>query len=113
VWVRNEGDGTIQRIDGKSGDLIATIEAGGAGRGTIAVGGGFVWVSTPAEPIIQIDPRTNSIRGSRSRCPYIRASASQAVPSGCPGAQCAESNSRNSRLGGPPWITTAGRPLTP
>ena len=63
VWVRNEGDGTIQRIDGKSGELVATIETGVAGRGAIAVGGGFVWVSTPAEPIIQIDPRTNLVRG--------------------------------------------------
>ena len=63
VWVRNEGDGTIQRIDGKSGDLVATIETGAVGRGGIVVGGGFVWVSTHAEPIVQIDPRTNSVRG--------------------------------------------------
>ena len=59
----NEGDGTVQRIDGKSGNLVATIETGVIGKGAIAIGGGFVWVSTHAVPIIQIDPRTNSVRG--------------------------------------------------
>jgi len=63
VWICNEGDGTVQRVDGKSGGLVATIEAGAVGKCAIAVGGGFVWVSTRAEPIVQIDPRTNSVRG--------------------------------------------------
>jgi virginiamycin B lyase len=63
VWVHNEGDGTVQRIDGKSGDLVATIETGAVGKGAMTIGGGFVWVSTHAVPIIQIDPRTNSVRG--------------------------------------------------
>jgi streptogramin lyase len=63
VWVHNEGDGTVQRIDGESGDLVTTIQTGAVGRGAIAVGGGFIWVSTHIVPIIQIDPRTNSVRG--------------------------------------------------
>jgi streptogramin lyase len=63
VWIRNEGDGSVQRIDGKSGELVATIDTGAVGQGAIAVGGGFVWVSTHNDPIIQIDPRTNSVRG--------------------------------------------------
>jgi virginiamycin B lyase len=65
VWILNEGDGTVQRIDGKtkSGAVVAIIETGAVDKGTIAVGGGFVWVSAHAEPIIQIDPRTNSVRG--------------------------------------------------
>jgi streptogramin lyase len=63
IWVHNEGDGTVQRIDGMNSDLVATIETSAVGKGAIAVGGGFVWVSTHAEPIIQIDPRTNSVRG--------------------------------------------------
>ena len=63
VWIYNEGDGTLQRIDGKSGDLVATIETGVVGKGAVETGGGFVWVSTHAVPIIQIDPRTNSVRG--------------------------------------------------
>ena len=63
VWSCNEGDGTVQRIDSKRGELVATIEAGAVGHCAIAVGGGFVWVSTNFEPIVQIDPRTNSVRG--------------------------------------------------
>lgn len=63
VWVHNEGNGTVQRIDGKSGDIVATIETGALGKGSIAVGGGYVWVSTHDAPIVQIDPRTNSVRG--------------------------------------------------
>ena len=63
VWICNEGDGTVQRIDSKSGELVATIEAGAVGHCDITVGGGFVWVSTNQKPIVQIDPRTNSVRG--------------------------------------------------
>jgi virginiamycin B lyase len=62
VWVVNQGDGTVQRIDGKSGKVVATIDAkaGGSG-GDIAVGGGFVWVTTHLVPVIKIDPRTNTV----------------------------------------------------
>lgn len=63
VWVCNEGDGTVQRIDNKSGEPVATIEAGAVGHCAITVGGGFVWVSTNHKPIVQIDPRTNSVHG--------------------------------------------------
>jgi DNA-binding beta-propeller fold protein YncE len=58
IWVFNEGDGTVQRIDGKSGQQLATL-----GRAGITVGGGFVWVGTTSGAIIQIDPRTNSVLG--------------------------------------------------
>jgi virginiamycin B lyase len=63
IWVFNEGDGPVQRVDGKSGSVVATIETGAVGAGTIAVGGGFVWATTHDVPIIQIDPRTNAVRG--------------------------------------------------
>ena len=63
IWVFNEGDGTVQRVEGKSGKIVATIETGTVGAGTIDVGGGFVWVATRTVPIIQIDPRTNMVRG--------------------------------------------------
>ena len=62
VWVFNEGRGTVQRIDGKDSKLLATIETEAVGKGSITVGGGFVWVNTRLLPIIQIDPRTNSVR---------------------------------------------------
>jgi hypothetical protein len=63
VWVFSEGAGTVQRIDGKDSKLLATIETDAVGTGSITVGGGFVWVSTRLMPLIQIDPRTNSVRG--------------------------------------------------
>jgi virginiamycin B lyase len=63
VWVWNEGDGSVQRLDGKSGAIVATIETGARGKGSITGGGGFVWVFTRTVPLIQIDPRTNSVRG--------------------------------------------------
>src|SRR5206468_12167931 len=68
VWVVNQGDGTVQRIDGKTGALLATIEAGATGEGgDIAVGGGYVWVTTMLVPVIQIDPKTNAVRGKFKR----------------------------------------------
>ena len=68
VWVLNQGDGTVQRIDGKSGEIVATIEAQAMGSGgDIAVGGGYVWVTTHLIPVIQIDPATNSLRGKFKR----------------------------------------------
>jgi streptogramin lyase len=63
VWVYDEGDGFVQRIDGNSGELIASIDTDAIGKGSITVGGGFVWVSTHSVPIVQIDPLTNSVRG--------------------------------------------------
>ena len=62
VWVR-EVDGTVQRIDGSSGELLATIATDAADNfGGIVVGGGFVWTNSRAAPLLQIDPRTNSQR---------------------------------------------------
>ena len=61
VWVFNQGTGNVQRIDGESSKLLATIQTGAVGKGAIAVGGGFVWLRTHLVPIIQIDPRTNSV----------------------------------------------------
>jgi streptogramin lyase len=62
VWVR-QTDGTVQRIDGQTGNLLATIATDAASNmGDIAVGGGFVWVNSETVPLLQIDPRTNSQR---------------------------------------------------
>jgi streptogramin lyase len=64
VWVR-EVDGTVQRIDGSSGKLLATIATDTSGNyGDIVVGGGFVWINSTTAPLVQIDPRTNSQRAS-------------------------------------------------
>jgi streptogramin lyase len=62
VWVR-QIDGTVQRINGHSGTLLATFATDAADNmGDIAVGGGFVWVNSNSAPLLQIDPRTNSQR---------------------------------------------------
>ena len=62
VWVR-EVDGTLQRIDGGSGKLLATIATDAADSlGDIVVGGGFVWTNSRTAPLVQIDPQTNSQR---------------------------------------------------
>jgi streptogramin lyase len=62
VWVR-EFDGTVQRIAGSSGRLLATLATDAAGNyGDIVVGGGFVWINSQTVPLMQIDPQTNSRR---------------------------------------------------
>lgn len=62
IWVLNQGDGTIQRIEPMSGEVIATIETGHPGSGgDIATGGGYVWVTLRDVPLVQIDPKTNTV----------------------------------------------------
>jgi streptogramin lyase len=64
VWVR-EVDGTVQRIDGSSGKLVATFATDAAdGSGDMVVGGGSVWISSKKVALVQIDPQTNSQRHS-------------------------------------------------
>jgi DNA-binding beta-propeller fold protein YncE len=62
IWVLNQGDSSVQRIDAKSGELLTTIETGlPPGSAEITTGGGYVWVSMPGVPITQIDPKTNTL----------------------------------------------------
>jgi virginiamycin B lyase len=62
LWVR-QSDGTLQRIDGNSGQVLATIATEAAEQfGDIVVGGGFVWINSKSVPLVQIDPQTNSQR---------------------------------------------------
>ena len=62
VWVRELG-GTVERIDGNSGKLLATIATDAIDRfGELVVGGGFVWINSDKAPLLQIDPRTNAQR---------------------------------------------------
>ena len=60
VWVR-QVDGTVQRIDGTSGKLLATFATEALGEGgDTAVGGHSVWINSRGVALMQIDPRTNS-----------------------------------------------------
>src|SRR5215211_4866683 len=62
IWVLNQGDGTVQRIDPMSGQVIASIETGHAGRGgDITAGGGYIWVTLRGVPLVQIDPKANAV----------------------------------------------------
>ena len=62
VWTLNQGDGTISRIDQKTGKLQATISAGIPGLGgEIAYGGGFVWSTVFGYPVTRIDPASNQV----------------------------------------------------
>jgi hypothetical protein len=62
VWVMNQADGTVSRVDA-GGAVVATIDVSDAPirGGDIAVGGGSVWVRTEQDLVVGIDPATNSI----------------------------------------------------
>lgn len=62
VWVR-QIDGTVQRIDGNTGKLLATFATEARDKyGDIAVGGGSLWMNSRSVALMQIDPQTNSQR---------------------------------------------------
>jgi streptogramin lyase len=62
IWVFNEADGTIQRIDAGTDNVVATIATGLPGSyGDISAGGGYLWANTPFFPAVQIDPATNRV----------------------------------------------------
>jgi YVTN family beta-propeller protein len=64
VWVLNQGDGSISRVDATTDKLIATIQAGIPGLGgEIAFGAGAVWATVFKFPITRIDPATNKVVG--------------------------------------------------
>lgn len=58
VWVMNQGDGSVSRIDPRSGESEQIAMTGVAiGGGDLTVGGGAVWLRTDSL-VIRIDPRT-------------------------------------------------------
>jgi virginiamycin B lyase len=62
IWVLNQADGSVSRIDPRKNRVAAIIAVGVPGPGgDIATGNGFVWVSADGTPISQIDPSTNSL----------------------------------------------------
>jgi virginiamycin B lyase len=62
IWTLNQGDGTITRIDVKTGKQIATIPCGipGAG-GEITFGADSVWAAVFDFPLTQVDTKTNTV----------------------------------------------------
>jgi virginiamycin B lyase len=73
VWVLNSTDGFVDRIDGRTGQITASINAGLVfpADGDFDCGGGYVWghvaawhasdKAIPSLPLVQIDPKTNEV----------------------------------------------------
>ncbi|MDF1797966.1 MAG: hypothetical protein P1V81_02230 [Planctomycetota bacterium] len=62
VWVINQGDGTVSRVDPETDTVEATIAVGIDGPGgDIAVGEGLVWVRASKTLLSVIDPTTNAV----------------------------------------------------
>ena len=63
VWVMNQQDATVSRIDPKTDSVVATISVGAMPieGGDIAVGGGSVWVRVTDSLIARIDPKTDRV----------------------------------------------------
>ncbi len=65
VWVLNQGDGSVQRVDPKLSAVSNTIDAKlMGGGGDIAYGEGAIWVTLPGKPVSKIDPATNTLSAS-------------------------------------------------
>ena len=62
IWTLNQGDGSISRVDIKSGKLVANIACGIQGSGgDITFGEGYIWAAMFDFPITQVDPKTNTV----------------------------------------------------
>jgi hypothetical protein len=53
-------DNVIDRIDGVTGAVVATIPTGSRGPEDITTGAGHVWMSFNSSPVVQIEPSTNT-----------------------------------------------------
>lgn len=66
IWIAYDAEGLVERIDAKTGDVVATIKTGSTDMerdGDIAVGGDFIWVITRGSIVARIDPTNNLLRG--------------------------------------------------
>jgi YVTN family beta-propeller protein len=63
VWVMNQDDGTVSRIDPDTDTVVATVQVseGRIPGGDIAVGDGAVWVRTQTELATAIDVATDEV----------------------------------------------------
>jgi len=62
IWTLNQGDGTVTRVEAKTGRRVADIPAGLAGKGgEIAFGFDSVWATLEEFPITRIDAASNDI----------------------------------------------------
>jgi YVTN family beta-propeller protein len=63
VWVLNQADGTVSRIDPRTNTVVATItvSAQPVEGGDMAFGGGYAWARVSDALVAQIDPDTNKV----------------------------------------------------
>lgn len=62
VWWLNQGDGSVQRVDAATGEVVAVIDAKLAGGGgDIAYGEAAIWITMPGVPVAKIDVHTNTV----------------------------------------------------
>lgn len=60
VWVMNQGDGSVSRVDARTGDVEQIPVTGEPiGGGDLTVGAGAVWLRTDSS-VVRIDPRTRA-----------------------------------------------------
>jgi YVTN family beta-propeller protein len=65
VWVANQGDGTVSRVDPATNQVVATISIGQKGFLRLAAGEGRVWVAACLDKVVKvIDPTTNEVTAS-------------------------------------------------
>ena len=61
LWILDHG-GFVQAVNGKTGEVTATIETGPlGGGGDIDVGGGFIWATSHDIPLMRVDPQSKSL----------------------------------------------------
>ena len=64
AWVANAGDGTVTRLDRKTGEVLGTTKVGRDPR-QLTFGQGFVWVTNNDDnTVTRLDPKTGRIVGS-------------------------------------------------
>jgi streptogramin lyase/tRNA A-37 threonylcarbamoyl transferase component Bud32 len=61
IWVANDGDGTVTRIDGRSRKVVETIGGFSGDPRSIAFGDGALWVTTREDRLFRIAPANNHI----------------------------------------------------
>ena len=62
VWVLNQDDGKVVRIDSVTKKVTASIDAKlSGGGGDITYGEGAVWVTMPGIPVVKINAETNTV----------------------------------------------------
>src|SRR5262249_51611368 len=66
IWIAHDKEGLVERIDGATKQSAATIETGTTDMesdGDITAGNGYVWMINRGSTVVQIDPRTNAVKG--------------------------------------------------